>query len=235
MAGIYYGEDVAALLAERRARSSSPRLAFIALFLSLVFHFVALAWYATAPTNPVQLSVPKSSPLRISLIAATKPVEPADPVIPDTPSITQPPEPEQKTLESITPVAHVPDNISPPENLQTVIQRSSTMPDRYRLTEDDIAPPVSHSQADNVFDTRLRERLNAARNQRTGRVFTSNDTTTIHGETVVMLDEERCLSSNGDHDNVTRASDWYFTRCTSGKTEGELMMERVNQRIRARR
>lgn len=239
MAGIYYVEDVAAFLAERRTPSSSPRLVFIALFLSVVLHLLVLVWYATAPVNPVQLATPKISSLRISLIPATKLADPIDQIIP-VPLITQPPESEPKMSDSITPASKtspipVPDKASPPENLQTVIQRSSTMPERYRLIEEDLAPPVSHPQGDNIFDPRLREKLSAARNQRTARASSSSETTTIHGETLVVLDEEHCLSSNAEHDDVTRASDWYFTRCTSGKTEGELMMERVNQRIRAKR
>ena len=233
MAGIYYVEDVAGSLVERRSHSSSSRLLLIAVFISLILHLVIMAWYKPVPTNLTQTPQSKDSPLRISLIPAQKIIEPVEPVLP-----APPPAIPQTVSEPDLPAQSSPVTDQPPppsKDLQTTIRRSSFIPDNYRLTQEDLAQPSAKpANVDEVFHPLLREKLQAARSKRTGAVSASIEVTTIHGETVVMLDEGRCMSSDGHQDNLTRASDWYFTHCNNGKTEGELMMDRVNQRTSRR-
>jgi hypothetical protein len=232
MAGIYCVEDVAVSLVERRSHSSSPRLFLTAVFISLTLHLVIMAWYKPVPTNLTQLLQSEDSPLRISLVAAKEIVEPVEPVLPNPPSAIQPVISKPDTPAQSNPVI---DKLPPPEDFQTTIRRSSAIPDKYRLTQEDLAQPsVKPANVDEVFHPHLRKKLQAARSKRTGTISASIEAATIHGETVVMVDEGRCMSSDGHQHNLTRASDWYFTHCNNGKTEGELMMERVNQRTSRR-
>ena len=230
MAGIYCVEDVADSLTARRSRSSSPRLFLTAVFISLTLHLVIMAWYKPVPTSLTQLPQSEDSPLRISLVAAKKIVEPVEPVLPTPPPAIQPVISEPDTPAQSNPVI---DKLPPPEDFQTTIRRSSAIPDKYRLTQEDLAQPsVKPTNVDEVFHPHLREKLQAARSKRTGTISPSIEATTIHGETVVMVDEGRCMSSDASENSLTRSSDWYFTKCNNSQTEGELMMERVNQRIR---
>ncbi len=228
MAGIYCVEDVADSLTARRSHSSSPRLFLTAVFISLALHLVIMAWYKPVPTNLIQTPQSEESPLRISLIPAQKIIEPVEPVLPAPPpaipqTVSEPDPPAQSS-----PVI---ENPSPPEDLQTTIRHSSVIPEKYRLTQEDLAQPsVTPANVDAVFHPHLREKLQAARSKRTVTISASIESTTIHGETVVMVDEGRCMSSDASENSLTRSSDWYFTKCNNSQTEGELMMERVNQR-----
>ncbi len=233
MAGIYWVEDVTVSLAERRSHSSSPRLFLAAIFISLILHLVIVAWYKPVPINLTQLPQSKDSSLRISLVPAKKIVEPIEPVLstalPAIPQTVSEPDPPAQS-------SPVTDQPSPPsKDLQTTIRRTSVIPDKYRLTQEDLArPSMEPADVDAVFHPHLREKLRAAESKRTRAVSAPIETTTIHGETVVMLGEGRCMSSDARKDSLTRASDWYFTHCNNGKTEGELMLERVNQRTSRR-
>lgn len=242
MTGTSCAEDVAALWAEQKHSPSSHRLMLFAVLISASAHLVFAVWYQPEPAKASQQFQPNKASLLISLSSPPKiiepvepeAVEPAEPVLPDTSTDVPPAAPIHEPAESTPP----PEEQVPPalQELQAVLRESSAMPDNYHLSEDYQASFQRGSDdADEIFDPRLRKKLQDARQRRTGITSAATELTRLHGETVVTVSEGRCMTSDNRSNSLTRASDWYFTGCDDDKTEGELMMERVNQQMKSRR
>lgn len=245
MTGTSFAEDVAALWAEPKRSSSSHRLMLFALLISVSAHMVIAVWYQPEPAAVSQTLRPKETAIRISLSSPSttveslepeniEPTQPVEPALPDTSTSVPPATSVLDPTQSIVPQ----EEKDPPKrrDIQAIIRESSVMPDHYRLSEDDQAPFQRESDyADGIFDPRLRKKLQDDRSRRTGLTSAATELTTLRGETVVTVAEGRCMTSDNRSSNLTRASDWYFTHCDGYQTEGESMMERVNQQMKSRR
>ena len=84
-----------------------------------------------------------------------------------------------------------------------------------------------------VFDPRLRARLRARQPAQQAQQNRPQEITTLHQEKFVELDNGACLKARASLE-AGNATDWYFTRCVGRKSEGENMLERVNQAIKMR-
>lgn len=84
-----------------------------------------------------------------------------------------------------------------------------------------------------VFDPRLRKKLQDQQAEKQAKALGISTYELANGSTVVKLSDNHCLStlSQGKKENETN---WYHTGCHE-KTEGERMMDRVNESMRLKR
>lgn len=83
-----------------------------------------------------------------------------------------------------------------------------------------------------VFDPRLRARLQAAQGTGNARKPVERVQANIHGMKVFKLSDRHCLMTVPGF-RQENANDWYHTSCKD-KTESEQMMDRVNESIRSK-
>ena len=238
MTGISFAEDVTVSWEARRGYPSPSRLMLTAFLISVGVHVVVAVGYRSVPTDTTQLPQQENQSVRISLIPRKiiepidsikllEPVESVDTSPPQTLPAVQQTISEPGPSEPAPPIEKLPPSS---QDIQTAIRRTSVLPDRYRLP-DDLAPPqVQPDDTEGIFNPHLRKKLQAAESRRTEIISASTESTTIHGGTVVKLDEERCMSSDNRRNDLTRANDWYFINCNNTKTEGELIMDRIKRR-----
>lgn len=185
--------------------------------------------------DPKSDSPPMPEPLPVSVI--TKPV------LPDTPESAL-----QTNMAATEQASSATATVIEPETLREIISQPNKYRANYLSSEASLTDPTNLSNAvgtthsDVVFDPRLRARLQSRLHSRLQQQRVPINTTqselkvvkNIYGETQVELGNGTCLLSKDDL-SASGAKNWYMTLCVGSKTEGEQMLERVNNSIKSRR
>jgi hypothetical protein len=108
-----------------------------------------------------------------------------------------------------------------PEDLQAATPNKHEMPSRG-----------------NVFDPAMRARLESTRRVRTSAQptpFEERNNRAVAGGDVYMSFDDDCFLAGQSFASGRREMSWYRVGCTGTRPESDEMLERVNQRVRARR
>lgn len=218
-------------------RKPISRSIFIAVAASLLIHALVLQWNMSPYVH--QPHVLPAKPLQITLSYAAPPVVPPieleDAPLPKT-LIEPAPLVEPKMANDVTQTQDLPQEKHKPN---TIIQQQNKYRDDYLppLNSDVITSQDNSSTAkhfNNVFDSRLRARLQNSRGN-TARQSARGPTTltNVHGDAMVEVDNGSCLMAATTAGG--QPTNWYMTHCAGRKSEGEQMMERVNNDVKYRR
>lgn len=95
-----------------------------------------------------------------------------------------------------------------------------------------LAPPTTPSATSrNVFDPRLRAKLNSLPQERAK--STPNIYTDISGSTQVDFGRGNCLRSAIENTRGL-SQNWYLTQCNNRKSEGDAILQGLNDRLKHR-
>lgn len=231
------------------SKSKPPlRGLYWALLVSLVIHLLFFQWQP--PLYEPEAVLPPNKSLYITLNYASPPeVLPLEPAL-NTELAQEVATPLVEQLVSITepgPTESVIEPDMPPEPLDDAALRTAILhQNRYRdayipTTESNtefstgvVGSEQASNRFNNVFDPRLRARLqNNPVRSASQQALGPNGFTSIHGNTLVELDNGLCMSATPAVPG--QPTNWYLTACGGKKSESEQMMERVNRDFQNRR
>jgi hypothetical protein len=212
---------------------TSLRFFYYAVGASLVIHFAVALWLpfkriVALPTDSPQtihLELQYATPLEAA--PAEAPPVPADVPAPVHEDIPEAVKEEEQTVEDNSLSAAAEPEVLDKADIQAAIQPING-------TADMKMDSLRRENFGDVFDPRLRARLQnnrtAIRTEQSSRGVTM---TNIYGETLVDVGDGSCLM--GREARAGEPTNWYMTKCSNYKDEGETMMERVNRAVQKRR
>lgn len=221
----------------------SPRVVLIAVMVSLAIHAMIFQW--SIPPYRHEPRVDPVKPIHITLdYAAQSTARPAVPVDDSVSKILSEPVTEITAVTEQEVVDIAEPEILPrqivQQDLETIIVQQNKYRDDYLPSTNSASAPGSFDDSsevqhfNNVFDSRLRARLQANQVRTVSQKLSGPTTVTdVYDNTLVELDNGACMTATSTA--IGQPTDWYITNCSGRASESEEIMRRVNSEVKRRR